>query len=278
MKIENLACPTCGAPLPGHFVPDRPTECENCGSLLMMAGMEVSKLVLCPQCQTVNTIDKRYCLSCGGSLKMDCILCHAENIVGAVHCAICGAHLERARQRRMDIQDARQRHREERDRVLREKETRQREEKLQRLLEALDEPENHEFAIYQINQMGANAVEAVVETLLNDHDPDARYGSARALGQICSQPEVKGLIKSRSAKALIKALEDDESAVRYWSADALGKCKSVLAIEPLAELLGDNHAGVRERAKLALEQIGTERAREILAERSKGLLGWIKGN
>ena len=174
MKIENLACPTCGAPLPSHFAPDRPTECENCGSLLMMTGMEVSKLILCPQCQVVNTIDKRFCISCGISLKMDCILCHAENTVGAVHCAVCGAHLERARQRRMDIQDARLRHREERERVLREKETRQREEKLQRLLEALDEPENHEFAIYQINQMGANAVEALVETLLNDPDPDAR--------------------------------------------------------------------------------------------------------
>src|SRR5262245_34112291 len=110
MKIENLACPTCGAPLPRHFAPDHPTECENCGSLLILTGMEVSKLVLCPQCRTANTIDKRFCASCGVSLKMDCILCHAENIVGAVHCAVCGAHLERARQRRMDIQDARLRH------------------------------------------------------------------------------------------------------------------------------------------------------------------------
>jgi hypothetical protein len=244
----------------------------------MVTGMEVSKVVLCTQCRTVNTLDKRFCSSCGSSLKLDCVLCHAENTMGTVHCTICGAHLERARQRRMDIQDARRQHREERDRRLREKEAKQKEEKLQRLLEALDEPENHDFAIYQINTLGAEAVDALVETLLNDHDPDARYGSARALGLICSQPEVRGLIKSRSAKALIKALNDAEPAVRYWAADALGRCKSGLAVEPLAGMLRDNHAGVRERAKLSLEQIGTERAQEILAERSKGLFGWIKGN
>jgi hypothetical protein len=278
MKIENLACPTCGAPLPRHFLPDQQIECENCGSMLMVTGLEVNKVVLCLQCSTVNTLDKRFCSSCGDPLKIDCILCHTENIIGAVHCTVCGAHLERARLRRLEIQDARQQHRQERDQRLREKEARQQEEKLQRLLDDLDEPENHDFAIYQINMIGIEAVDALVETLLNDPDLDARYGSARALGQICSQPEVRGLIKSRSAKALIKALTDAEPAVRYWAADALGQCKSNLAVEPLATLLKDKHIGVRERAKLALEQIGNERAQEILAEESKGLFGWIKGN
>lgn len=278
MKIENLACPTCGAPLPRHFLPNQQLECESCNSLLMVTGMEVSKVILCTQCRTVNTLDRRFCSSCGTLLKIDCVLCHTENSMGIVHCTVCGAHLERARQRRLEIQDARQQHREERDRRLREKEARQREEKLQRLLEALDEPENHDFAIYQINTLGAEAVDALIETLLNDHDPDARYGSARALGQISSQPEVRGLIKSRSVKALIRALKDAEPAVRYWAADALGRCQSGLAVEPLADALRDNHNGVRERAKLALEQIGTERAQEILAERSKGLFSWMKGN
>ena len=128
--------------------------------------------------------------------------------------------------------------------------------------------------------MGEEAVAILIETLLNDDDPDARYGSARALGQICNEHHIKGLNKARIAKALITALTDLEPAVRFWSADALGKCKSQTAIESLAALLRDSHPGVRQHALETLQQIGGERVDKILAglDESKGLMGWIKGN
>ena len=134
------------------------------------------------------------------------------------------------------------------------------------------------MAIYQINRMGPDAINALI-TLLTDDDPDARYGSARALGQICNSYEVKGLDKARAAKALVKALSDTEPAVRYWSANALGKCKGQTAVEPLAELLNDRHEGVRHQAQRSLQKIGGEKAEKILADQDKkGLLGWLKGN
>ena len=276
MKIENLACPNCNAPLSGDFLPNQRLECQNCGSVLMLTDLEVSSTLICPECQTLNSVELRFCSSCGRQLKADCILCHTENRFDAVHCAHCGAHLERARAKRQEMQEIRRRLQVERDQILKEKEVRQQQEKLHRLVAALAEPENHEFAIYQINQMGDQAVEALVETLLNDQDPDARYGSAIALGQICAEHEIKALIKGRAIKALIRALADQEPAVRYWSAEALGKCRSQTAVEPLAALLKDAHAGVQQQARQALQKIGGKQAQEILDKQAKSLLGWIK--
>lgn len=279
MELKLLNCPNCGAPLPEDFTPNRRLECANCHSALLVTDLVESQAVVCPQCNTINDQQKRYCANCGQPLKIDCILCHTENKVGATHCRNCGAHLEAARARRSSLQEARQRHRLEFVKRFKEKEARQKAEKLQQLLDALDEPENHDMAIFQLNQMGAEAIDPLIDTLLNDDDPDARYGSARALGQICHQHSVKALIKARAARALITALQDSHPAVRYWSVDALGRCKSQTAVEPLAGLLQDPHEGVRERAKGALQLIGGERARQILAqtEPPKGLLGWIKG-
>jgi HEAT repeat protein len=180
--------------------------------------------------------------------------------------------------KRFMLEESVRRLRVERLEAFKEKEERQKLEKLQRLLDALDEPENHDFAIYQINQMGLDAVEALIDTLANDHDPDARYGSARALGQICAEKEVKVLIKARTAKALIKALSDPEPAVRYWAAEALGKCQSRVAINPLAELLRDPHEGVRLQAEDSLQKIGGEDIQEVLDQaKSGGFLSWLRG-
>jgi phage FluMu protein Com len=280
MKIEQLVCPGCGAPLSGDFSPNQQIECDSCGSVMLATDLEAAKTIICPECRTINPIDKRFCSSCGISLKIDCVLCHTENNIGTVYCTNCGAHLERARSKRLEIQEARRQRQLERNRMLQEKEERQKEERLQRLLEDLDEPERHDFALYQIKQMGTDAIDALNETLLHDDDPDARYGSARALGQICDEHDIKGLMKGRAARALIKALTDPEPAVRYWSADALGRCKGQTAVEPLAALLKDEHAGVREQARHALQKIGGEHVEKILAEadKSKGILGWIKGN
>ncbi len=282
MKIEELACSNCGAPLPGDFVPNQQIECANCGSIFIATGPEVDDdTITCPGCRTVNDAEKRFCSSCGEALKVDCILCHTQNKVGITHCVTCGAHLERARAKRERSLEKKRQLQQERSQRLKEKKARQKEEKLKKLLDDLDEPENHAFAIYQINQMGVDAVKALIETLLNDTDPDARYGSARALGQICSEHDVKGLIKAKAAKALVTALVDSEAAVRYWSADALGKFGGKIAIEPLAALLNDPHPGVRKQARHTLQAIGGKRVSELLAKtdkKSKGLMGWIKGN
>jgi HEAT repeat protein len=173
----------------------------------------------------------------------------------------------------------RQQLRRERQQLLVEKETRQRAEKLLRLLEDLDEPENHDFAIYQIKQLGSDAVDALIKTLLIDDDPDARYGSARALGQICQEGQLKTMLKTRATQALITALDDTEPAVRYWAAGALGKCGSQSAVEALGPLLKDKHRGVREQAERVLEQIGGDQANKLLSEnKKKGLFDWLKGS
>jgi phage FluMu protein Com len=279
MKITELACPNCGASLGSGFAPNQEIHCQHCGSVFLAEQIEAPTTVICPNCRTVNPIDERFCARCGDSLKVGCILCHTENPVGTIYCTNCGAHLENARARRKTMQLERQKLWEERNRLFKEKEARQRVEKLQRLLDDLDEPENHDFAIFQINQLGEEAIDALIETMLTDDDPDARYGSARALGQICNEHQIKMLSKARTAKALIQALEDGEHAVRYWAANALGKCRSHVAVESLAKLLGDKHEGVRKQAKRALERIGGPRVEEILAQTErKGPLTWIKGN
>ena len=281
MQIEELICPNCKAALPPEAAFARQIECKSCGSTFVRATPEDSKddrPVACPECGKVNSADKRYCTSCGQSLKIDCILCHTANKIGTVYCLNCGAHLEQARAKRRRMQEKKRKSQQERPERLKEKKERQQIEKLHLLLDDLDEPENHAFAIYQINQMGVAAIEALIETLLNDTDPDARYGAARALGQLCSQHNVKGLIKARAAKALIEALQDSEAAVRYWAVDALGKCQSQTAVEPLVNIFkDDSHEGVRNCARRALKNIGGERVEKVLVKhKSGGILGWIK--
>jgi phage FluMu protein Com len=279
MKLEKLACPACGAPLSGDFASNQQIECDSCGVLLLLTQVETENPIFCPACRTLNANEVHFCAHCGHRLKEDCPLCHIANRIDAVFCARCGAHMERARARRQELAQARQRRQLEQTAAFEVKTARQQQEKLQALLNALDEPENHEFAIYQINQMGSTALDGLVDTLLNEHDPDARYGSARALGLICLEKNLKPLHKGKATKALIKALADPEAAVRFWAADALGKGQSHTAIAPLAKLLNDSHAGVREQAVISLQKIGGERVKEILMKpKNNRLLGWIKGN
>ena len=256
MRIEQLNCPSCGASITGDFHPNQQFECASCGSLLMISDLATEETILCPHCRTINDHNKRFCSNCGEKLRRKCMMCHTENRIDAVHCANCGVDIQRAAARQRQMLNQRQEMIKARQEALREKEARQKEEKLQHLLDALDEPENHDFALYQLNQLGLEAIEPLIETLLNDDDPDARYGSARALGQICSEAGVKGLIKGRAIKALIKSLDDAEPAVRFWSAEALGKFRGTQGkrgIEPLTVLLKDPHEGVRKQAQNALK-------------------------
>lgn len=277
MRIEKLACPACNAPISGDFAPNQQFECQKCGSTLFLADFTASQAVVCPQCRTPNNDTVRFCTNCGQSLRVDCPLCYTSNRVDISHCANCGAHLERARRKREALQAAKRRFQLEREDAFREKEKLQFQQKLARLLDDLDEPENHDFAIYQLNQMGGAALEALLTTLLHDADVDARYGSARAIGQISTSQNVEGLNKARAVKALVRALADPEPPVRYWSAEALGRIQSPIAVEPLAKLLKDAHEGVREQARRSLEQIGGERAQELLKKRPR-FLKWFGGD
>lgn len=277
--MKELACPNCHAPLNEGITPNQQVECTNCGSVFLAQELEAAQSIACPQCRTINPINERHCSNCGELLQEKCPMCYEENPVGMVFCGNCGAHMANARARRAKMLAERKHLREERNRVFREKEARQQAEKLSRLLDDLDEPENHEFALFKINQIGPPAIDALIETMLQDEDPDARYGSARALGKICASHEVKTLIKARAARALVSALVDDEPAVRYWAANALGQCGNPAAVEALGNLLKDRHEGVRQQAAYALRQIGGPRATELLTNDNKrGFFDWIKGN
>ncbi len=271
MKIEKLACPSCSAPLSGDFAPNQRIECDHCGTPLLLTHVETDSPIFCPGCNTLNSDAVRFCAHCGHELKEMCILCHHQNRIDTRFCARCGANINQAKARRRSLHETNQRRRRERLKNLKAKEARQKQQKLEALLAALDEPENHEFAIFQINQMGTEAVDALVETLLHDTDVDARYGSARALGQIMATQEVKILSRARTVtvRALVRALNDPDVAVQYWAAEALGQCKSNLAIDPLANLLSHPHQGVRQVARQSLQRIGGQRVAQILEKANK---------
>lgn len=255
MKIERLACPSCGGSLSGDFLPNKKFECPSCGSALLITDLVTGQTIACPQCHTPNREEMRHCTNCGESLKVDCVLCHTANRIDVVYCAHCGAHMERARAKRSEMLETRRRLQTERLEVLKEKEARQQQERLERLITALEEPENHEFAIFQLNQIGDEAIEPLVEALLHEADPDVRYGSAIALGRLCAEHDIKVLNKAKVTQALIKGLVDPEPSVRFWSAEALGKFKNLLAREPLVALLKDPHPGVRQQARRSLDKL-----------------------
>src|SRR5262245_27353421 len=114
MKIERLACPSCGGSLSGDFLPNKQFECPSCGSALLLTDLETDETVSCPECRTTNREEMRYCSNCGLSRKMDCVLCHTPNRIDIVYCVHCGAHLQRAKAKRMEMLEVRQRLRAER--------------------------------------------------------------------------------------------------------------------------------------------------------------------
>jgi HEAT repeat protein len=124
---------------------------------------------------------------------------------------------------------------------------RERQAKIERLLQDLDEPSQHAYAIYCLREYGSEAVEPLI-ALLTDDDPDARFGAAHTLGLIGD---------TRAIPALVQALSDPEPAVRWWAAEALGKMRAVEAKPALAKLVKDKHRGVREHAAVVLKNLDT---------------------
>ncbi len=174
-------------------------------------------------------------------------------------CQNCGVNLQRAWQRKQAWLAEKRQYDAQRLSAWKQAQAESRKAQLQRLLNELDEPENHAMAIYSLRQFGAEAVAGLI-ALLSHQDPDARYGAAQALG-LTGDP--------RAIPALIEALADPEPAVRYWAVDALGKLRAEAAVEAIGALLHDCHEGVQGHAAEALQQIGTAEARQVLQEAKK---------
>lgn len=275
-RLKKLSCPSCGGPIFDQIVPNQQFSCPHCDVKLMMQSPEGETPILCPGCQTLNPETVDYCLHCGTRLSVTCPVCYSPNRIDASHCVKCGKNMSQAKNSQSEFAQTWQQQKKERNTMLEDKKTRQRKERLRHLLVDLADPEKHEFAIYRLKQLGTEAIAGLIATMLNERDPDARYGAARALGEISQEHELNALVKSRAVKALIKALQDDDARVRYWAVDTLGKVRSKLAVEPLAPLLKDRDPDVRELTRTALARIGGDRAKELLESKSQtGFMGWF---
>jgi hypothetical protein len=250
MKVSQLACPTCGAPAPENLVSNRQFKCPACGSILVLTDLAPHDQLICPQCDTWNADERYFCSKCGAALKRDCPFCYVPNDVGDVYCRSCGANLRAAWQRKQDWLAQKTKYDAERSAAWQRAEAASRHSRLEMLLDDLDEPANHAMAIYCLNQLGSEAVGPLMNVLLSDPDPDARFGAAHALG---------GIGDPQAVPALTDALADPEPAVRYWAVDALAKLRARSALEMVAELLRDPHKGVRARAAEAIGEMGGPR-------------------
>jgi len=86
--------------------------------------------------------------------------------------------------------------------------------------------------------------------LLKDADPEIRAQAAKWLGDIRYK---------EASKELIANLTHENARVRFFSAEALGRAKDAIAIQPLVQLLAANNdedAFLRHGASYALSQIG----------------------
>jgi phage FluMu protein Com len=245
MEINRLRCPACGATAPSDIKPNEQFRCTACGSVLVLTDTEPPDQVLCTRCQTINDGANRFCTHCGNTLQANCPFCYTPNEFNATYCVQCGANIEKAFQQKAEWLAQKRQSDAERRAALEQALAKQRRTEMERLLDKLDEPSEHAFAIYCLREYGTDAVEPLI-ALLRDDDPDARFGAAHTLGLIGD---------TRAVPQLINALSDPEPAVRWWAADALGKLRATDAKPEISKLLKDKHRGVREHAASVLRQL-----------------------
>lgn len=251
MKLSQLQCPACGANAPDNLAPNQQSKCSACGSLLVLTDLLTADQLLCSQCHTLNHNNNHFCLRCGANLQQACPFCQTSNRLDHVHCRICGANLQVAHQRKQQWLAEERQHALARAAAVEQAKAQTRATQLGQWLADLKEPENHPWAIYCLNQLGAEAVEALLATLRADPDPDARFGAAHALGTIGDPRAIPGLCK---------ALADSEAAVRYWAITGLMRLQARNALPDIARLVADPHEGVRTQAQTALDQLGASAA------------------
>ncbi len=245
MEINLLRCPACGATLPQSIKPNEQFRCPSCGSVLVLTDAEPANQVLCARCRSINESANRFCVNCGSVLQTNCPFCYTPNELDATYCVQCGANIQRAFRQKNEWLEQKKKYDAERRATLEETRARERQAELERLLDKLDEPREHAYAIYCLRDYGTDAIEPLM-TLLTDDDPDARFGAAHTLGLIGD---------ARAIPELVKALSDPEPAVRWWATDALGKLNATNVLEPIRKLLKDRHSGVREHAARVLKQL-----------------------
>lgn len=258
MKIDALHCPACSSPLDANIHPNQPFKCPACGSAIVMTDWTQTGQLICARCGTINGSANKFCDSCGAVLQAGCPFCYAQNSVTAVSCKKCGANLQRAWKRQQTWLTENERHENERKEAL-QKAAASQADYLRRLLLQLNEPENHPAAIPGIRIFGKEAVEPLIE-LLTSEDPDARFGAAKALGEIGDRRAIPGLVQ---------ALKDPEGAVRFWATDALGKLRAEEAVNAIGKLLQDKQPSIRNLAKEVLTEFGTPQAIQVLKQQGK---------
>lgn len=256
MKINLLSCPACSHPLGADIRPNQPFNCPACGSAIVLTDWTKDGQLICTKCNTTNLGTSRFCETCGTTLQAGCPFCYTQNDISAITCKKCGANLQRAWKRQESwLTQREQKHKDTLQKVAESQAAH-----LKRLLVQLNEPENHSAAIPGIRIFGKEAVEPLMN-LLRSEDPDARFGAAKALGEIGDRQAIPGLIK---------VLDDPEGAVRFWALDALGKLKADEAVEAIGELLlQDKRESIRELAGEVLAHIGTPNAKRVLKEKGK---------
>jgi ribosomal protein L40E len=262
MKLELMNCPACNSPLDKKLInPNQPFNCPACNSAIVLTDWTTSGQLVCSKCGAVNPSWNKFCDACRAVLQSGCPFCYTRNRVDATFCKNCGANLQTAWKRQSTWLAEREKHEIERAKNL-QKAAQSDRAYLARLLLQLNEPENHAVAIPGILVFGKDAVKPLIDLLLTSDDPDARFGAARALGDIGDKQVVP---------ELIKALQDREEAVRFWAVDALGKLKTSEAVDAIGEILGDRRQSksIRELAKNVLIQIGTPKALKVLRQESK---------
>jgi HEAT repeat protein len=117
-------------------------------------------------------------------------------------------------------------------------------------------PDKH-GAVVLLGYCGAPAAYRLVALL---HEDDTTRGYAVSSLERIGKPAVP---------ALIGALEDEDSSVRYWVAFLLDQAKDDRAIVPLLRALGDDDEGVRRNVGDALGNFGARvapRLRQMLAD------------
>ncbi len=246
MKINLLSCPACNHPLDADINPNQPFNCPACGSAIVLTDWTRDGQLICAKCNTINAAVNKFCDKCGAVLQAGCPFCYTQNDVSAATCKRCGANLQRAWKRQRAWLTQREEYEAERKEALH-KAAESQADYLRRLLLQLNEPENHPAAIPGIRVFGKEAVEPLIN-LLDSDDPDARFGAAKALGDIGDV---------RAIPHLVHALDDPEGVVRFWALDALGKLKADAAAEAISKLLHDKRESIRKLAREVLTQIGT---------------------
>jgi HEAT repeat protein len=130
--------------------------------------------------------------------------------------------------------------------------------------EALDEmvdmaQKRNRDAIGILGKIGSDEpVEGLLNYVGEDNDTLLRRATLKALGEIGSEEATQGVANAVAA---------EDAAVRSQAARSLGLIGDTRAIDPLADVLADDDDDqVRASAAWALNQVGTERAREVVAD------------